>query len=82
MPPPPKDINGDREVFTKDPVEKHMTFKQKVDHILKMIPEGLTPEQITTLERLGPLSVQEFHEVSDKYKLPVPGFDERFLRFR
>ena len=37
---------------------------------------------MAALDRLGPLTVEEFGEISEKYKLPVPGFDERFLRFR
>ena len=45
------------EVFTKEPIEVHMTFRQKVGHSLKTIPDGLTPEQVTALERMGPLTV-------------------------
>ena len=44
MPPAPKNDLGEREIFTKEPIQKHMTFRQKVEHCLKMIPDGLTKE--------------------------------------
>ena len=31
---------------------------------------------------MGPLTLKDFREAADKYKLPYVSFDDRFLRFR